>query len=166
MELKEKIIEEIKKINDPEIPVNNYDLQLKRLIDSYCIKSININDGDTVLDCGANVGELNIALKSMEIYVNYIGFEPDPDTFECLKLNNPEHQNVFHMNALSNKDGKMVLNDGKNSVEVPEQYKELTKFSFENKSISAKGIKTAFPLISEDVIHEFVDAMKKMKVFI
>ena len=85
--------------------VNNYDLQLKRLIDSYCLKSININDGDTVLDCGANVGELNIALKSMEIYVNYIGFEPDPDTFECLKLNNPEHQNVFHMNALSNKDG-------------------------------------------------------------
>ena len=85
--------------------VNNYELQLKRLVDSYCLESININDGDTVLDCGANVGELNIALKGMEIYVNYIGFEPDPFTFDCLKLNNPEDQNLFHMNALSNKDG-------------------------------------------------------------
>ena len=47
--------------------VNNYELQLKRLVDSYCLESININDGDTVLDCGANVGELNIALKGMEI---------------------------------------------------------------------------------------------------
>tara|TARA_B100001996_G_scaffold383048_1_gene377087 strand:- start:7721 stop:8560 length:840 start_codon:yes stop_codon:yes gene_type:complete len=85
--------------------VNNYELQLKRLIDSYCLESIKINDGDTILDCGANVGELNIALKDMQIFVNYIGFEPDPDTFKCLKLNNPEEQNLFHMNALSNKDG-------------------------------------------------------------
>ncbi len=82
--------------------VNNYELQLKRLIDSYCLESIKINNGDTILDCGANVGELNIALKDKKIFVNYIAFEPDPETFKCLKSNNPEDGNAFYMSALSN----------------------------------------------------------------
>ena len=41
--------------------VNNYKLQFSRLLDSYCLNSIEINNGDIILDCGANVGELNLA---------------------------------------------------------------------------------------------------------
>ena len=35
------------------------------------------SDGDLVIDCGANVGEINIALKLQGIYVNYFAFEPN-----------------------------------------------------------------------------------------
>ena len=89
--------------------VNNYKLQFGRLLDSYCLNSIEINNGDIILDCGANVGELNLALQSNKIKTQYIAFEPDPEAFECLKLNNPKNIDNLHMSALSNKVGNQKL---------------------------------------------------------
>jgi len=89
--------------------VNNYKLQFSRLLDSYCLNSIEINNGDIILDCGANVGELNLALLSNNIKTQYIAFEPDPETFECLKLNNPKNIDNLHMSALSNIVGNQNL---------------------------------------------------------
>ena len=45
------------------------------------------NDGDTFLDCGANVGDLKIWFDLNNINVNYIGFEPSPTEFNLLKEN-------------------------------------------------------------------------------
>ena len=84
--------------------VNNYELQLNKIILTYCLDTIEFNDNDTIIDCGANIGELNIALKNKNINVNYIAFEPDLETFECLKLNNQGQNNKFFQKALSDKN--------------------------------------------------------------
>jgi len=89
--------------------VNNYKLQFSILLNSYCLNSIEINNEDIILDCGANVGELNLALLSKNIKTQYIAFEPDPETFECLKLNNPNNLDNLHMSALSNIVGNQNL---------------------------------------------------------
>ncbi len=68
--------------------------------------------------------------------------------------------------SISMKNGNMVLIDGKNSVTVPKHFEEMTKYSFEQKSISIKNLKLKFPEISKNNIDEFVNAMKRMKVFI
>ena len=44
-----------------------------------------------------------MSLKFRNKNINYIGFEPDIETFNCLKLNNPEPRNTFYNQALSNK---------------------------------------------------------------
>tara|TARA_Y100000389_G_scaffold43936_1_gene38667 strand:- start:16466 stop:17347 length:882 start_codon:yes stop_codon:yes gene_type:complete len=86
--------------------VNNYDLQLKILLQSYCLDDLQIEKDSIVIDCGANVGELNIAFMNLGIKVNYVGFEPDPETFECLRLNNLNESNKLFMKALSNQNSK------------------------------------------------------------
>jgi FkbM family methyltransferase len=83
--------------------VNNFHLQLEKLYSSYCLDYIDFEDNDVVIDCGANVGELNMSFKLKKKNVNYIAFEPDLETFNCLKLNNPEPNNIFYNKALSNK---------------------------------------------------------------
>ncbi len=59
-----------------------------RLFNSYCLDKVNINTNDVIIDCGANVGELNIALKLKNLNVNYYAFEPDYSNFICLLENN------------------------------------------------------------------------------
>ena len=51
------------------------------------LDKIEFNSGDTVVDCGANVGELYQGLKNNINNLNYIGFEPDPIVFRCLEKN-------------------------------------------------------------------------------
>ena len=52
-------------------PLKHFD----RLFNSYCLDKVNINTNDVIIDCGANVGELNIALKLKNLNVNYYVFE-------------------------------------------------------------------------------------------
>jgi len=74
-----------------------------------------LNDGDTFLDIGANVGifALNIA-KFRSVYPNLkvYAFEPNPDTASRLRVNaEPLGVRVFAF-ALSNRDGKLEFVDG------------------------------------------------------
>ena len=41
-----------------------------------------------------------------------------------------------------------------------------TKFAFEKKIIGYKSIRIKFENIGDDIINEFIDAMKNMKIFI
>ena len=50
-------------------------------------KKINFKDGDVFVDCGANVGDLKLWFKINSININYVGFEPSPIEFKCLKNN-------------------------------------------------------------------------------
>ena len=43
--------------------VKNISTHLDRMYLSYCIDKVEIKNGDIVVDCGANIGELNLALK-------------------------------------------------------------------------------------------------------
>jgi FkbM family methyltransferase len=54
---------------------------------AYFLDQIDFNDKDIFLDCGANVGDLLLYFKLKNIDINYIGFEPSPSEFKCLKRN-------------------------------------------------------------------------------
>lgn len=76
---------------------------LEHLYDSYLLNNIDFNDQDFVIDCGANVGELFLSIKSNNPNIQYIGFEPDDQVFECLQLNtNSKSSNI----CLSNESGE------------------------------------------------------------
>tara|TARA_B100001996_G_scaffold374870_1_gene354082 strand:- start:765 stop:1622 length:858 start_codon:yes stop_codon:yes gene_type:complete len=80
--------------------INGAAISVEKTFKAYCLDQIDFKDDDIFIDCGANVGEVNIALKFNNINVKYIGFEPDTETYECLRLNNEEGD--FYRMALSN----------------------------------------------------------------
>jgi len=80
---------------------------LKKLYMTYCLDELVIENGDTILDCGANVGELYNYLSSQEISFRYIAFEPDKDAFLCLQKN--AEGGILNNFALSNENGEMKL---------------------------------------------------------
>jgi len=55
--------------------------------EAYFLPNIKFNDNDTVIDCGANVGDLKIYFDENKLNVNYIGIEPSPSEFYCLSKN-------------------------------------------------------------------------------
>ena len=68
-----------------------YGRGFKRAVDDMIcrrlLQHVKFAKGDIVLDCGAQVGDLKLALDAMGARVRYIGFEPDPIVFPCLKHN-------------------------------------------------------------------------------
>jgi FkbM family methyltransferase len=74
---------------------------------SYFLKKINFKDGDIFLDCGANVGDLKIWFELNKLKITYIGFEPSPIEFKCLKANvNPSQ---VHNVGLWDSEGERTL---------------------------------------------------------
>ncbi len=55
--------------------------------DCYFLPLIPFEPGDTVVDCGANVGELKFYFTENKLPIEYIGIEPSPLEYECLKEN-------------------------------------------------------------------------------
>ena len=80
-----------KQLNYPNLRVTrillNESEYLNHLFDSYLLNIPNFKAGDKVLDCGANVGELFLAFENLKLDIDYLGFEPDPNVFECLEIN-------------------------------------------------------------------------------
>lgn len=75
----------------------------EQLIKTYGINIINFNEGDTVIDCGANYGDLYAWTKINNLNINYISFEPSPNEFKCVELNCLNQINNNY--ALSNEEG-------------------------------------------------------------
>jgi len=63
--------------------------RLHLLADQYMLKNIPLSNGDTIIDCGANIGEIGVYLRQQDVVLNYIAFEPSQDEFNCCCLNNP-----------------------------------------------------------------------------
>lgn len=57
------------------------------LQNDYHLNSINFSDGDVIIDCGANIGDLKLYFDVNEIKVQYFAFEPSPEEFSCLEKN-------------------------------------------------------------------------------
>ena len=53
----------------------------------YHLQNIEFGDGDVVIDCGANIGDLALYFKNHKLAVEYIGIEPAPLEYECLVHN-------------------------------------------------------------------------------
>ena len=64
--------------------------RVRDLSNSYFFNLIDFMDGDTVVDCGANVGDVELIFRN-KIAVNYVAFEPSPDEFACLSKNIGQH---------------------------------------------------------------------------
>ena len=88
--------------------VKSIDYQLELILNSYCLDKVIFENQDIVIDCGANVGELNLAIeKRKDVKIKYYGFEPDAETFKSLLLNNPENSETLFELGLSNENKKM-----------------------------------------------------------
>ena len=111
--------------------VNKFDLQVQKFREAYLLDLVPVSSNDTIIDCGANVGELNLSYKERGISLNYIAFEPDKSVFNCLEINNKENNNELFNIGLSNKNGikKFYLDtEGGNSSFVTfgsEEYNEI-----------------------------------------
>ena len=57
------------------------------LFSSYCLNSMDFEEGDVIIDCGANSGDLTIELKRRAPKVRYVGVEPNLEDFKVLKKN-------------------------------------------------------------------------------
>ncbi len=62
------------------------------------------------------------------------------------------------------KDNKSFLTSGKNSVEVPKQYSDLTQYILDREFVTDRLILTEFKDISKEVIRECIENLTKMKV--
>jgi FkbM family methyltransferase len=57
------------------------------LMEVYLFKYIKFNHNDVVIDCGANVGDLDLIFKITKTNVNYIAIEPSLIEYNCLVEN-------------------------------------------------------------------------------
>ena len=121
-----------KQLNYPNLRVTRILLNesefLNHLFDSYLLNIPNFESGDKVLDCGANVGELFLAFENLKLDIDYLGFEPDPNVFECLEINtNKSNYNC----ALSDRKGEVDFyidsSGGNSSIHESSETKLKTK---------------------------------------
>ena len=88
--------------------VNNYEFHFNFLFETYCLNEIDFKHGDTIIDCGANVGELIYSFHQKDIIINYISFEPEPNSFTSLTTNLKQFENSINHNvALSDFEGNV-----------------------------------------------------------
>ena len=87
----------------------DHESHFEKLFNSYCLNYIQFNPNDTVIDCGANVGELFVSFDLKNIDINYIGFEPDPYVFSVLKKNLKDYDVLIQDIALSDSNIQMPL---------------------------------------------------------
>ena len=92
--------------------LDGIDINSKAIFNHYLLDKIQFTSGDTVVDCGANVGELYLELDKVVKNLNYIAFEPDPEAFQCLEKNVKQDNSLLITKPLSNKSGyeKLYIN--------------------------------------------------------
>ena len=101
------------------------------LFESYCLQNINFTTGDTIIDCGANSGDLTLQLQSMSLQLNYVAFEPNPADFQVLKQNVTMPNRTLLNNALGEKSGELDFyvntTEADSSLIKPQSYSKLIK---------------------------------------
>tara|TARA_B100000965_G_scaffold372742_1_gene362658 strand:+ start:1446 stop:2327 length:882 start_codon:yes stop_codon:yes gene_type:complete len=126
--------------------VNDEEILIEIINESYCLDFIDFNNNDIVIDCGANVGELKLALNQRGILIDYYAFEPDETVFKCLQLNSPDNTNNLHNIGLSNANATKILfidSDGGNSSFIDfgsKQKKEVESIALDSLNLN-KNIK-------------------------
>lgn len=71
-----------------EFYLQNINTRLNHISYEYMLDAIKINPGDTIVDCGANIGELFLSIKqNHQEDIKYYGFEPAPREYNVLNNN-------------------------------------------------------------------------------
>lgn len=116
--------------------------RLNKLESAYFLNEINFQSNDIFIDCGANVGDLKLWFEYNNININYVGFEPSPIEFECLKKN--VSPSIVHNVGLWNEEGKInffISSQGADSSLIePKEFDEVitVKVKTLNKFINKK----------------------------
>jgi FkbM family methyltransferase len=77
------------------------------LAKDYFLSWIPFGDGDVVIDCGANIGELYLWFVLNGLGIRYVAFEPSPLEFSALRLNCPDAE--AHNVALWNRNETLTF---------------------------------------------------------
>ena len=67
--------------------------------------------------------------------------------------------------SISEEGSKLFLVSEKHKVPVPDQFIKITKFTFGEKIVSFKILKSKYPNLTDETVDEFLNAMKNMKIF-
>ena len=99
------------------------------IAECYMLKKIKFNNGDRILDCGANVGDLKLWFELNHKEIEYIGFEPGPIEYENL-CKNVIPSKTFNI-GLWNKDSQLTFyissQNADSSIITPSKYdKKIT----------------------------------------
>ena len=101
----------------------------KFIFSSYCMHNIKFEDGDVIVDCGANLGDLSIELEKIPQRINYIGLEPAPQDFLSLKKNINLDNAIVLNKALGEENSILKLyvssEKGDSSLIKPKKYSEI-----------------------------------------
>jgi FkbM family methyltransferase len=91
------------------------------LAKDYFLSRIPFGDGDVVIDCGANIGELYLWFALNGLGIRYVAFEPSPLEFAALRLNCPdaEAHNVALWNCNETLTFYLASEDADSSVIEP-----------------------------------------------
>ena len=96
---------------------------------SYCLNSMDFEESDVIIDCGANSGDLTLELKKRAPKVRYVGVEPNPEDFKVLKKNVDLETSEYVNKALGERN--TVLNfyvcteNADSSLVEPPSYTEI-----------------------------------------
>ena len=114
-------------VSDPKrlyLYTNGISTRVNSLLNDYRIPRDLIENGDTVIDVGANNGELGVWAQTKG--ANYMGFEPDPNAFKALQVNVGESS--AYQVAISSRNGieEFFLNteNADSSLFKPSSYDE------------------------------------------
>ena len=131
-----------------------------------------INSTDDIKNIHTEItSQLNKIFNNEKLYehsLNYFKQWPYKLTgYDIEKIINDGVQYEIVKNiTITEEEKKIFIVNEKHKVPVPEKFFQIIKFVFEKRIVSYKSIKSEFNNISDDIINEFIDAMKNMKIFI
>lgn len=64
--------------------------RLKSLLKDYMLDEMEVPPNATVIDCGANIGEVGMGLRLKSATMDYHAFEPSRQEYRLCQLNNPQ----------------------------------------------------------------------------
>tara|TARA_B000000532_G_C18877109_1_gene411222 strand:+ start:4166 stop:5023 length:858 start_codon:yes stop_codon:yes gene_type:complete len=141
----------------------NYKKHFNDLLETYCVSDLMLEEDDTVVDCGSNVGELFYALKINNSHFNYYGFEPDPITYRSLHENLKNTSSEIFDYALSNENGQANLyldSEGADSSLV--YFGKVKNYSVETRTLDSFKLEKIklFKLEAEGFEYEVLEGAK------
>ena len=116
------------------------------------------------------VNELDKIINSRNLYEHSLEFFQNwPYKLVGYDIENIVNEGVQYKVSdkitISVEGSKLFLVDEKHKVPVPDKFKEVMKFTFDKKTISFKILKNSFPNLKDEILDEFLNAMKNMNVF-